>query len=49
MPKQRLTRRGWIVLGAVALVLLWFVSTQLWFTADGLCVGDVIKCVYGGK
>jgi Na+-translocating ferredoxin:NAD+ oxidoreductase RnfD subunit len=49
MPKQRLTKRGKIVLGIALALLIWFISTQLWVNADGVCVGDVIKCVYGGK
>jgi len=49
MPKQKLTTRGKIVVAVVALVVLWFVSTQLWWTGRGFCVGDVVTCVIGGK
>jgi hypothetical protein len=50
MPKQRLTKRGKIVLGIALVILIWFVATRLWWTGTGFCVGDVVSCVIdGGK
>lgn len=49
MPKQRLTRRGWIVLLVLFGIFLWFISTQVWWNSGGLCIGDVLKCMNGGK
>ena len=49
MPKQRLARRGWIVLLVLFGLLLWFISTQVWWNSGGLCIGDVLKCMNGGK
>lgn len=50
MTKQRLTKRGKIVIGIALVILIWFVATQLWWTGHGFCVGDVVSCVIkGGK
>lgn len=49
MPKQRLTKRGKIVLGVALVILAWFIGTRIWWTGDGFCIGDVVSCVIGGK
>lgn len=41
---MKLTRRGKIVLGVILAVLIYLISTRLWWVGDHWCLGDVIKC-----
>jgi hypothetical protein len=43
---MKLTRRGKIVLGIALAVLIYLVSTRLWWVGDHWCLDNVNKC-YG--
>lgn len=47
----RITRRGWVVIGIGAALLLagiWLVATNLWWTETGYCWGDMLECLNNG-
>jgi multidrug resistance efflux pump len=40
------------VAGVMFLVFAWFVATQIWWTSNGYCIGDMVECMFpaeGGK
>jgi hypothetical protein len=45
---MRLNRRGRIVrallIGGVSIALYWLISTQIWWTEGGYCLGSMAKC-----
>jgi hypothetical protein len=43
---MKLTRRGKIVLGVALAVLIYLVSTRVWWVGDHWCLDNVNKC-YG--
>jgi hypothetical protein len=45
---MRITRRGRIVrallIGAGIALALWFISTRIWWTGGGYCIGTLLEC-----
>jgi hypothetical protein len=45
---MRLNRRGRIVrallIGAGVILALWFISSRIWYTPAGYCIGTLLEC-----
>jgi hypothetical protein len=47
---RNVTPLGWFVLGIVAAVAIWalvWVSANVWWTPDGICLGSAAECLVG--
>lgn len=46
---MKITKRGRIVRAIVliagALLALWFISSSIWYTGEGWCIGSMSECV----
>lgn len=54
MERKYVIRRRvfFAVAGVAFLVFAWFVATQIWWTSNGYCFGDMVECMFpaeGGK
>ena len=45
MNKQRLTRRGKIVLGLILAIAIYYVATHIWLTPAGYCFDTIDACL----
>jgi hypothetical protein len=48
---RNVTKRGWFVLGMLATAALWllvWVSANVWWTENGICLGSAAECLIAG-